>query len=104
MNLATNILLYFQVLVTIVAAVYNHVELSSKHKETFKGMAVLLDVDLKFQRHFDIQWLRLGECLRVLLRNYEPVMVMLFLEADSGDPTATSLFQQLTSYQYLALK
>ena len=41
MNLATNILLYFQLLVTIVAAVYNHVELSSKGKETFKGMAIL---------------------------------------------------------------
>ena len=104
MNLATIILIYFQVLVSIVAAVYNHVKFSIKRKETFKDMVVLLDVDIvKFHRNFDIGWLSLGECLRVLLRNYEPLMVMLSLEADSGDPTATGLFQQLTSYRYLAL-
>ena len=88
---------------SIVAAVYNHVKFSIKRKETFKDMVVLLDVDIvKFHRNFDIGWLSLGECLRVLLQTYEPLMVMLSLEK-TGDPTTTSLFQQLTSYRYLAL-
>ena len=45
----------------------------------------------------------MGDCVLTLLRNYEPLLVLLSQEADQGDPTAIGLFQQLTSYKICAL-
>ena len=67
-------------------------------------MAALLEMDcVKFQHHFDIRWLSLGGCLSALLRNYEPLLVMLSTEADMGYPTATGLFLYLTLCMLLVL-
>lgn len=67
-------------------------------------MAELLEVDaVKFKTLFEIRWLSMGKCIEALLRNYEPLMVILTQEANKGNPTSIGLLQQMSSYQYCAL-
>jgi len=67
-------------------------------------MAELLELDaVRFKKLYEIRWLSLGECLQAIVRNYEALTVTLSQEADAGDPTATGLYQQLTSYKFCAL-
>ena len=76
-------LLFTQVLTTIIGSVYHHVQLSTKRLACFKDMAELLEVDtLKFKSLFEIRWLSMGECVEALIRNYEPLMLVLSQEAD----------------------
>ena len=52
-------------------------------------MAAILEVSVvRFKRVFDIRWLSLGNCVTTLIRNYEPLMVVLEESAAAGDATA----------------
>ena len=91
-------------LVKTIGTVYGCIQLSLKRLQHFKDMAALLESDtVKFQHHCNICWLSMGGCLTALIRNYEPLMVVLWTEADYGDPTAHGLFKHLSSYKSCAL-
>ena len=52
-------------------------------------MAAILEVSVvRFKRVFDIRWLSLGNCIAALIRNYQPLMVVLEESAAAGDATA----------------
>ena len=52
-------------------------------------MAAILEVSVvRFKRVFDIRWLSLGNCVAALIRNYQPLMVVLEESAAAGDATA----------------
>ena len=52
-------------------------------------MAAVLEVSVvRFKRMFDMRWLSLGNCVAALIRNYEPLMVVLEESAAAGDATA----------------
>lgn len=85
----------------IISSVYQHIQLSHTRLQAFKDIAELLElleVDcLKFKTLFEIRWLSIGKCIQALLRNYEPLMILLSQEADKGNPTSVGLLQQMTS-------
>ena len=89
-------------LTKIISAVYNYVQYSKL--DQFVDIAAILDCDtVKFKRLYDIRWLSMGESILAIMRNYEALMVLLSQDAGAGDPVAIGLFQQLSSYKYLAL-
>lgn len=89
-------------LTKIISSVYNYVQYSKLDK--FLDIASILESDVvKFKKLFEIRWLRMGESIVAIIRNYEPLMVLLSQDAAADDPVAIGLYQQLRSYKYLAL-
>lgn len=89
-------------LTKIIGSVYNYVQYSKL--ERFKDISAILDMaTVKFKRLFEIRWLCLGEAVVAVIRNYEPLMVLLSQDANNGDPTAIGLNQQLSSFKWVAL-
>ena len=52
---------------------------------------------------YEIRLLSLGDALKAIVRNYQPLMMLLDEEASSGDPTSIGLHLQLSSYKVVAL-
>ncbi|XP_071793337.1 zinc finger protein 862-like [Asterias amurensis] len=93
-----------QALRMTIAAIYNFIQLSPKKLQMFKDIASLMDIStLTFKRLYEIRWLSMGQCVKSIIRNYAPLIVLASQEADDGDPVASGLYQQLTSYKCLAL-
>ncbi|KAJ8022515.1 hypothetical protein HOLleu_37426 [Holothuria leucospilota] len=93
-----------QVLQRIMSSVYGHVQRWPKALQKFKDIAAILEQDVcRFQRLFDIRWLSFGDALCALIKNYEPLMIVLDDDAAEGDPTAIGLLQQLSTYKFVAL-
>lgn len=91
-----------ETLTKIISGVYNYVQYSKL--EQFNNISRILEQNVvKFKRLYEIRWLSLGESLTALIRNYEPLMVLLSQDADKGDPVAIGLNQQLSGFKYLAL-
>lgn len=101
---ACNSIPNMEIIQSIISGVYNYIQGSEVRLHMFGEIAALLEVDeVKFKRLYDIRWLSMGESVNAIIRNFEPLMVLLSQEADKGDPTAIGLHSQLSSYKFMAL-
>ena len=88
----------------ILSTVYTFVQLSPNRMTRFKEMAAVLDLEVvRFKRLYEIRWLSLGNSIVALIRNYEPLMLLIEEDAAAGDPTAIGLNVQLSQFKFVPL-
>nr|XP_006822498.1 PREDICTED: zinc finger protein 862-like [Saccoglossus kowalevskii] len=86
------------------STLYAYISRSPNKLQKFKDFAELIGQKaIKLKRIFDIRWLSMGEAVLAVLKNYEPLVMMIEDEAATGDPTAIGLHQQMTTYLFIAL-
>ncbi|CAB3998022.1 zinc finger 862-like [Paramuricea clavata] len=107
---------------TILSTIYQHVNNSPNRLQKFKNLADVLGAInhdnapeegneniapslkyLKFKRIFDIRWLSVGEAVKAVIHNYQPLLILLEEEAANDEPTSMGLLEKLSSYKYVAL-
>ena len=90
-----------QSLTGIISAIYNFVSQSSKRTEQLKELNNLLEQkNIKLKKLFDVCWRSMGEAI---VKNYESLLILTNQEAANGDPVATGLSKQLSSYLFRAI-
>lgn len=93
-----------QAVTTMISTVYTYIQLSPNRLERFKDVAAILESDtVKFRHLFEIRWLCLGEAVVALIRNYEPLMIMVGQHAAEGDLTAASIENHMSQYKFVAM-